>query len=501
MYLESSVLSNHLVALGCCALLLWLLKTKTHALSLPAVAKDVRKRVKNRIALVKYPFTAKETIQEAITQAKGSPVQLISPESLVTFVTSPKHIKDIANAANDELSLHAAAKKILKPEYTMNGFNWHDKRGVDGIGFVRALRTLLTNHLPHLTTEVRELIDHTFKEELGDGVTANAMHIVKIVATKFTAYSFFGPDVMGDEKFMDAALYYNHDVMLGSEILRLCPRFLVPIVGAFIPLFLRRQQTFYYGLTSIFEKRLSDTDKSKKYEDVIQWIIDTSPKTKTWTSGRMAFEIMAIWFGSVEGLSTTLLFAVYNLCSYPEYMAPLREELESEAADDFYKTGEGLPLMDSFLKESSRWTPVESVSTRRCALKDFTFFDGTHVKKGDWVCVPVGAMLGDAENYPQPDVFHGFRFADPKIFGKQQSIQPEGPSKFTDISDKWQVWGTGKILCPGRFFVGFAMKHIMAHIINNYDPELVDKNSKPTMNWRTWTLPKPSVKINFKPRV
>ncbi|KAJ8063629.1 hypothetical protein OCU04_007497 [Sclerotinia nivalis] len=230
MYLESSVLNNHLVALSCCALLLWLLKTKTHALSLPAVAKDVRKRVKNRMALVKYPFTAKETIQEAITQAKGSPVPLISPESLVTF-----------------------------------------------------------------------------------------------------------------------------SVMI--------------------------------------------------------------------------------------------------------------------------------------------------VSTRRCALKDFTFFDGTHVKKGDWVCVPVGAMLSDAENYPQPDVFGGFRFADPKIFGKEQSIQPEGPSKFTDISDKWQVWGTGKILCPGRFFVGFAMKHIMAHIINNYEPELVDKNSKPTMNWRTWTLPKPSVKINFQPRV
>lgn len=32
----------------------------------------------------------------------------------------------------------------------MNGFNWFDKRGVEGVGFVRTLRTLLTNNLPKL---------------------------------------------------------------------------------------------------------------------------------------------------------------------------------------------------------------------------------------------------------------------------------------------------------------------------------------------------------------
>jgi len=45
------------------------------------------------------------------------------------------------------------------------------------------------------------------------------------------------------------------------------------------------------------------------------------------------------------------------------------------------------------------------------------------------------------------------------------------------------------------------MKHIMVHIIKNYEPEMVDKVSIPTLNWRTWTLPKPGVKVDFKPRV
>ena len=92
----------------------------------------------------------------------------------------------------------------------MAGFNWHNQRGIDGIGFVRALRTLLTNHLPSLTDEVRVLVAKTFEENIGEGGVANcmffisrimsltnnetAMNLIKTVATKFTAYSFFGPD-------------------------------------------------------------------------------------------------------------------------------------------------------------------------------------------------------------------------------------------------------------------------------------------------------------------
>jgi hypothetical protein len=32
----------------------------------------------------------------------------------------------------------------------MNGFNWFDRRGFEGVGFVRTLRTLLTNNMSHL---------------------------------------------------------------------------------------------------------------------------------------------------------------------------------------------------------------------------------------------------------------------------------------------------------------------------------------------------------------
>lgn len=106
--------------------------------------------------------------------------------------------------------------------------------------------------------------------------------------------------------------------------------------------------------------------------DCIQWIMETSPKNAPWTPQRVVHELMAIWFGSVHAVSTTVTFAIHDLCLHPEYVEPLRAECEAQY-DDFERTGTGLPLLDSFIKESARLTPVESRKSllhcyRMCAI-------------------------------------------------------------------------------------------------------------------------------------
>lgn len=55
----------------------------------------------------------------------------------------------------------------------------------------------------------------------------------------------------------------------------------------------------------------------------------------------------------------TITFAIHDLCLHPEYMDPLRKEANVHYKE-FERTGQGLPLLDSFIKESARLTPVES---------------------------------------------------------------------------------------------------------------------------------------------
>ena len=51
---------------------------------------------------------------------------------------------------------------MLQPKYTMYGFDWLDRRGIEGIGFVRAIRSLLTSNLPHVLPQIKSTISDNF---------------------------------------------------------------------------------------------------------------------------------------------------------------------------------------------------------------------------------------------------------------------------------------------------------------------------------------------------
>lgn len=60
-------------------------------------------------------------------------------------------------------------QQMLQPRYTMRGFEWKDQRGVEGTGFVRALRSLMTAQLPKLLPSLRHALENEIAAELGHG--------------------------------------------------------------------------------------------------------------------------------------------------------------------------------------------------------------------------------------------------------------------------------------------------------------------------------------------
>ncbi|KAL9032050.1 MAG: hypothetical protein Q9180_006732, partial [Flavoplaca navasiana] len=223
-----------------------------------------------------------------------------------------------------------------------------------------------------------------------------------------------------DEKFMHAALDYIEDTLKTAEVVRLLPGFMAGAIGNILAKRLSSHLTVYDALISVTEQRLQEQTLRKHGQKLEK---------------------------------ETISFAIHDLCLHPEYVEPLRQELQSSRYSEFEKTGQGLPLLDSFIKESARLTPVESMSTRRHALQPFTLSDGTRLEVGDWACTPVRALMQSPSHYPDATVFHGFRFVDPDILTGAanpafQTILQEYPTKFTDTNgkdDTWHVWGTGRM--------------------------------------------------------
>jgi hypothetical protein len=165
------------------------------------------------------------------------------------------------------------------------------------------------------------------------------------------------------------------------------------------------------------------------------------------------------------------------------------------------------------------------VTSRRVALKPFTFSDGTRVEKGDWTYVPLRAMLYDPIRYPHPDTFNGFRFTDLPKSDLVPFTQPEGPSKLTDVSHNWGMWGISRMawyvvprqshpfpacnaradmihwcFSPARFHSGVVIKLILAHFLANYEFELADKNTSLSSTWRSYLFPREDLMVMLKPR-
>ncbi|KAK4679885.1 hypothetical protein QC764_0039320 [Podospora pseudoanserina] len=95
-----------------------------------------------------------------------------------------------------------------------------------------------------------------------------------------------------------------------------------------------------------------------------------------------------------------ITIALQDLCLHPEYLEPLRQDIDNHYLD-FKHTAQGLSLLDSFIKESARLTPTEAY--------------GTHLNRGDWACTPQIAINKIPEYYPNPEQFSGFRFAPPEV--------------------------------------------------------------------------------------
>lgn len=60
----------------------------------------------------------------------------------------------------------------------MHGFNWPDQRNIDGLGFVRGLRVLLTAHLPQLLPDLRSAVKQQFSDELSKYKMIDGIHIL-----------------------------------------------------------------------------------------------------------------------------------------------------------------------------------------------------------------------------------------------------------------------------------------------------------------------------------
>lgn len=162
---------------------------------------------------------------------------------------------------------------------------------------------------------------------------------------------------------------YVRDAFFGARDLRMWPSIVRPIVHYFLPYMHKVREHLKIGRSIVqgeIEKRqaikdgkISSDEPPRTHSDSLDWFQDLGAKYGTFfdmTSGQMGLSLAAI-----HTTSNLLTNVMYDLAAHPEYIQPLREEIQAVFAEDgeLKKTSLlKLKLMDSIMKETQRVHPV-----------------------------------------------------------------------------------------------------------------------------------------------
>ena len=136
----------------------------------------------------------------------------------------------------------------------------------------------------------------------------------------------------------------------------------------------------------------------------------------------------------------------------------------------------------------------------RVALEDYTFSQtGTFIPKGTFLNVATHDAHFDADIYPDPATFDGFRFYKMK---SQAAGGNERHFDMTTTSTDSLAFGSGVHACPGRFFAANTMKLILAHVVLNYDIKFENGRLDRPLNkrFKGRCIPDPTIKLLFRKR-
>ncbi|KIK22831.1 hypothetical protein PISMIDRAFT_101818, partial [Pisolithus microcarpus 441] len=360
------------------------------------------------ITSFKYVSNAVQILQEGYAKYKGAPFKVPTLNRWIVVI-GRQHLEDIKKSTDDELSLIEVANNSAKVDYLIgpeiNSNPYH----------ISIARIHLTRNLGLYYPDIKDEVHAAFEKLLD--LKADAWKSVPAVET-----------------VREIVCRASNRVFVGLPRCTLIPP--VSLVTYFF--FQSRQSLRTRILPSLVSKKLPKTatgiaramkhldpivkehlkcagerkdDWSDKPNDILQWLIDEKQESST---RQLALRVWTVNFASIHvRLPPHLHKRCTNLSAYPQYVGPLREEVDALIREHGWKK-EAIALMrkvDKFLAETQRLEGVLTSSVQRKAMKDLTLSDGTFVPKGTHLCIPTYVFHRDGAVYENPGVFNPFRFS------------------------------------------------------------------------------------------
>lgn len=353
------------------------------------------------------------------------------------------------------------------------------------------------NLVPIVVEELNNNISHVLGTDTKEFKEICVYETLKEVECQVSGRVFCGLPACRDPDLPKATMGFVQAFPLSGVTLGLIPKPLKTLVAPLVTLPNRKyEKAFIRILRPDIEQRLNeyrqrqagDPEKAvldPEHIDFLQWTIQYAMKSgdpHLCTVETIAGIQLLLNFASIHTSSFAITHVILDLASSKqEYIDGLREEIATVLAEHGDTWGKQalskMAKLDSTMRESQRINMISPVGVlRRVAAKGgVTTPSGVHVPKGVTVAVNAYSIHHDPKLYgSDADEFKPFRFAEKRADESVEYVERARQAWATTSAD-YMAFGGGRSACPGRFFGSAKVKLMLAHLLMNYDFEMLDK--------------------------
>ncbi|KAH9959807.1 cytochrome P450 [Russula dissimulans] len=418
-------------------------------------------------------------IKEGYEKFKPGLFKIPTFKRWMVLPTSSELIEDVRKAPDHMLSVNEAFKEFLQMDYTLNYLNEQDMYHKDVIRskMTRNITTTFDQVEDELQMALREWIPTTGNEWVRVAIIPALQRIICRISNRV---------------FVGNPLYFSVDFVNSALVISMFPRPLKrPMVEERFTKMEESGDTWNDAPDIIVAHAMETQD------DMLMWLMSEAKGVERSLEG-LARRMLLLNFASIRATSFTVTQVLYRLLSHPQYIEPLRQEIEAAVAEEGWtKTGmDKMQNLDSFLREIQRidglglGSAVSSLCNAVvdvCRSSDVISSRMTAIHIFEWRDHPAGAVHSSGEIYANPEEFDGLRFS--KLRDKEGDVLSTAHRAVTTSSEMvafgfgrhaWRVFKTTPVshlkqlehrltYSPGRFFAVNEIKALLAHIIMTYD--------------------------------
>ncbi|KAF8721949.1 hypothetical protein AX14_010063 [Amanita brunnescens Koide BX004] len=342
----------------CCLSLVWRKLSKHRQLSaIPTVGHSGI--LSSYIGAFRFLKHAKEMAQEGYEKYHGSIFKIPMLTTWMIVVTSPQSIDDIRRASDDQLSLKDAIAESFHSDILFDPEMHDDDFHTD------VIRSHLTRNIAARFSDIQDEIAVACSEYIptkgNEWTTIVASTTVLSIVCRTVNRLLVGLPLCRDPDYRALNEQFTIDVVKAAAILNLFPTSLRHFVVHFLRKVPEGIERGRKHLEPLIKERLEQEAQygdewPDKPNDAISWFLEVAKEPRRRAIKNLTIRMLLVNFASIH--TTTLAFtnALFNLATHPEYVQPMRKEVEAVIKEEGWsKSAIGkLKKVDSFVKESQR---------------------------------------------------------------------------------------------------------------------------------------------------